>query len=78
MSDDRGETIDLVYIGRTLEQLISEVTMMREQVTVLTASQLRQEAQLKRMIELTAAMAREIERSLDQLDERGERGFGPR
>jgi hypothetical protein len=38
MSDERGETIDLAFIGRALQRLRIEVASLRDDMNVLTRS----------------------------------------
>ena len=51
MSDERGHTIDLAYIGRTLQRLTSEVASLRDDMKVLTAIVLRHETMMQRLDE---------------------------
>ena len=37
MSEERGETVDLAYVGRALQRLTSEVASLRDDMQVLTA-----------------------------------------
>ena len=74
MSEERGETIDLAYIGRALQRLTSEVASLRDDVRVLTAIVPRHEETLIRMLEQITAMVSQTRRVVDRL--RGGRGAG--
>ena len=56
MSDERGETIDLAYIGRALQRLITEVASVRGEMKVLIAILLRHEETLIRGLEQMRVM----------------------
>jgi predicted RNase H-like nuclease (RuvC/YqgF family) len=67
MSDERGETIDLAYIGRALQRLTTEVASLREDMRVLTAIVLRHEETLIRTLEQITAMVAQNARIVDRL-----------
>ncbi len=67
MSDERGETIDLAYIGRALQRLTSEVASLRDDMRVLTAIVLRHEETLIRVLEQMTAMVAQNARIVDRL-----------
>jgi hypothetical protein len=56
MSGERGEIVDLAYIGRALQRLTSEVASLRDDMRVLTAIVLRHEETLIRILEQLTAM----------------------
>ena len=56
MSEERGETVDLAYIGRALQRLTTEVASLRDDMRVLTAIVLRHEETLMRVLEQITAM----------------------
>jgi hypothetical protein len=49
MSDERGVTVDLAYIGRALQRLTTEVASLRDEMRVQTAIILRHETMLIRL-----------------------------
>jgi hypothetical protein len=49
MSDERGDTVDLAYIGRALQRLTTEVASLRDEMRVQTAIILRHETMLIRL-----------------------------
>ena|SRR5271166_1040638 len=67
MSDERGETIDLVYIGRALQRLKTEVASLRDEMKVLIAILLRHEETLIRGLEQMRVMVAQNARILDGL-----------
>jgi hypothetical protein len=67
MSDERGETVDLAYIGRALQRLTTEVASLRDDMRVLTAIVLRHEETLIRMLEQMQAMVAQNARIVDRL-----------
>jgi len=73
MSDERGETIDLAYIGRALQRLTTEVASLREDMNVLTAIVLRHEETLIRVLEQITAMVAQNARIVDRLRSHDER-----
>lgn len=60
MSDERGETVDLAYIGRALQRLTSEVASLRDDMQVLTAIALRHETMLMRLDETLNGVLQQI------------------
>jgi hypothetical protein len=67
MSDERGETVDLAYIGRALQRLTIEVASLRDDMRVLTAIVLRHAETLIRMLEQMQAMVAQNARIVDRL-----------
>jgi hypothetical protein len=67
MSDERGETVDLAYIGRALQRLTTEVASLRDDMRVLTAIVLRHAETLIRMLEQMQAMVAQNARIVDRL-----------
>ena len=67
MNGERGETIDLAYIGRPLQRLTTEVASLRDDVRVLTAIVLRHEETLIRVLEQITAMVAQNRRIVDRL-----------
>lgn len=67
MSGERGETVDLAYIGRALQRLTTEVASLRDDMGVLTAIVLRHEETLIRMLEQITAMVAQNRRIVDRL-----------
>ncbi len=67
MSGERGETVDLAYIGRALQRLTTEVASLRDDMGVLTAIVLRHEETLLRMLEQITAMVAQNCRIVDRL-----------
>ena len=67
MSDERGETVDLAYIGRALQRLTTEVASLRDDMRVLTAIVLRHEETLIRVLEQITAMVSQNARIVDRL-----------
>jgi len=67
MSEERGEIIDLAYIGRALHRLTSEVASLRDNMKVLTAIVLRREETLIRILEQVTAMVAQNARIVDRL-----------
>ena len=60
MSDERGETVDLAYIGRALQRLTGDVSSLKDDMRVLTAIVLRHENMLGRIEENLRDMTRQI------------------
>ena len=60
MSDERGETIDLAYIGRALHRLTADVAGLKDDMRVLTAIVLRHENMLARIEETMRDLARQM------------------
>ena len=56
MSDERSETVDLVYIGRALHRLTNEVASLRDDMNVLTAMVLRVDNTVTRVLDELRAM----------------------
>jgi hypothetical protein len=67
MSEERGETVDLVYIGRALQRLTAELASLRDDMRVLTAIVLRHEETLIRILEQMQAMVAQNARIVDRL-----------
>jgi hypothetical protein len=67
MSGERGEIVDLAYIGRALQRLTSEVASLRDDMRVLTAIVLRHEETLIRILEQLTAMVAQNARIVDRL-----------
>jgi hypothetical protein len=67
MSEERGETVDLAYVGRGLQRLTTEVASLRDDMRVLTAIVLRHEETLIRMLEQITAMVAQNARIVDRL-----------
>jgi hypothetical protein len=67
MSEERGETVDMAYIGRALQRLTSEVASLRDDMKVLTAIVLRHEETLIRILEQLTAMVAQNARIVDRL-----------
>jgi hypothetical protein len=67
MSEERGEIVDLAYIGRALQRLTSEVASLRDDMRVLTAIVLRHEETLIRILEQLTAMVAQNARIVDRL-----------
>jgi len=67
MSEERGETVDLAYIGRALQRLTNEVASLRDDMKVLTAIVLRHEETLIRILEQLTAMVAQNARIVDRL-----------
>jgi hypothetical protein len=51
MSDERGETVDLTYIGWALHRLTSKIASLRDDMNVLTAMVLRVDNTATRMLD---------------------------
>ena len=51
MSEERGDIVDLAYVGRALRRLTSEVASLRDYMKVLTAIVLRHETMMQRLDE---------------------------
>jgi hypothetical protein len=68
MSGERGEIVDLAYIGRALQRLTSEVASLRDDMRVLTAIVLRHEETLIRILEQLTAMVAQNARIVDRLE----------
>ena len=66
MSDDRGETVDLAYIGRPLLRLTSDVASLKDDVKVLTTIALRHEHTLARIEENMRDLARQMTAMVSQ------------
>jgi hypothetical protein len=66
MSEERGEIIDLAYIGRALHRVTSEVASLRDDMKVLTAI-VRHEETLIRILEQVTAMVAQNARIVDRL-----------
>jgi predicted RNase H-like nuclease (RuvC/YqgF family) len=49
VSEDRGEPIDLAFIGRTLQRLTGEVSSFRDDMHVLTSIVLRHDREFERL-----------------------------
>ena len=67
MSGERGETVDLAYIGRALQRLTTEVASLRDDMKVLTAIVLRHEETLIRVLEQITTMVGQNARIVDRL-----------
>ncbi len=67
MSDERGETINLAYIGRSLQRLTSEVAGLRDDIKVLTAIMLNYEQTSMQVLEQMTAMAAHNARIIERL-----------
>jgi ABC-type transporter Mla subunit MlaD len=70
MSEERGEIVDLAYIGRSLQRQTSEVASLRDDVKVLTAIVLRHEETLIRILEQLTAMVAQNARIVDRAQSR--------
>jgi hypothetical protein len=70
MSEERGEIVDLAYIGRSLQRLTSEVASLRDDMKVLTAIVLRHEETLIRILEQLTAMVAQNARIVDRAQSR--------
>jgi hypothetical protein len=68
MSGERGEIVDLAYIGRALQPLTSEVASLRDDMRLLTAIVLRHEETLIRILEQLTAMIAQNARIVDRLE----------
>jgi hypothetical protein len=66
MSGERGETVDLAYIGRALQRLTNEVASLHDDMRVLTAIVLRHEETLIRVLEQITAMVAQNRRIVDR------------
>jgi ubiquinone biosynthesis protein UbiJ len=62
MSDERGEAVDLAYIGRALQRLINEVASLRDDTNVLTAIVARLDNSHTRLLEEIRATHSQISR----------------
>ena len=67
MSGERGETVDLAYIGRALQWLTTEVASLRDDMKGLTAIVLRHEETLIRVLEQITMMVAQNARVVDRL-----------
>jgi hypothetical protein len=67
MSEERGETVDLAYIGRALQRLTTEVASLRDDMRVLTTIVLRHEETLIRILDQITAMVAQNARVVDRL-----------
>ena len=67
MSGERGEIVDLAYIGRALQRLTSEVASLRDDMKVLTAIVLRHGETLIGILEQLTAMVAQNARIVDRL-----------
>ena len=66
MSDERGDSVDLAYIGRALQRLTTEVASLRDDMKVLTAIVLRHETMLIRLDETMNATFQQITAMVSQ------------
>ena len=67
MSEERGETVDLAYVGRALQRLTTEVASLRDDMRVLTTIVLRHEETLIRVLEQITTMVAQNARIVDRL-----------
>jgi hypothetical protein len=67
VSGERGETVDLAYIGRGLQRLSTEVASLRDDMKVLTAIVLRHEETVIRVLEQITTMVGQNARTVDRL-----------
>jgi hypothetical protein len=66
VSEERGETVDMAYIGRGLQRLTTEVASLRDDLKVLTTIVLRHEETLIRMLEQITTMVAQNARIVDR------------
>lgn len=67
MSGERGETVDLAFIGRALQRLSTEVASLRDDMKVLTTIVLRHEETMIRVLEQVTTMVSQNARSVDRV-----------
>jgi hypothetical protein len=67
MIEERGDIVDLAYIGRALQRLTTEVGSLRDDIKVLTAIVLRHDKTLIRVLEQITAMVTQNARIIDRL-----------
>jgi uncharacterized protein YoxC len=71
MSDERS--IDLNYIGRSLDRLVTEVATMRDDITVLAAITSRLDHNHSRLLDELRAIHSQISRMAHRADKLAER-----
>jgi hypothetical protein len=74
LSDDRGEPVDLTFIGRALQRLTGDVASLRDDMHVLTAIVLRHDREFERlntklddMLEQLRAMVAQHQRTAERV-----------
>jgi hypothetical protein len=67
VSEEHGATVDLAYIGQTLQRLTNEVASLRDDMKVLTAIVLRHEETMIRILDQLTAMVGQNARIVDRL-----------